>query len=195
MGPVGELPLLLLIQVSPSSNSSSPPLFLLSHSCGLFCPGSLSFPCVFSLSSPRLSVPVVLLLRLSPFPEQGSSQGSWALASMWEGTQPELQSPPGDLTPREWKCKADSSLPCLAFRSSSQSPLEPLCLYPSPYSQLLWPISPTLPLLCARWHLPSMRTESTAFPEDLGGVQAISGVKCSCHRGYVNSYWPLGTYV
>lgn len=70
---------------------------------------------------------------------------------------------------RGWKCKAGSSLPCLAFPSfSSQSPVEPRL----PMSRL-WPDSPTLPLLCSRWHLPSIRADSTAFPEELGSVQAI----------------------
>lgn len=70
---------------------------------------------------------------------------------MWEGTQPEMWRPPGYLTHRGWKCKAGSFLPCLAFSSfTSQSPLEPLCLCPSLHSQLLWPDSPALPLLCAR---------------------------------------------
>lgn len=70
---------------------------------------------------------------------------------------------------RGWKCKAGSSLPCLAFPSFSfQSPVEPRL----PMSRL-WPDSPTLPLLCSRWHLPSIRADSTAFPEELGSVQAI----------------------
>lgn len=85
---------------------------------------------------------------------------------MWKGTELEVQY----LTPREWKCKAGSSLPGLAFPSPSQSPLELLCLCPSPYSWLLWPDSPTLCLLCTRWHLPFMRADSTAFPEELNSV-------------------------
>ncbi|XP_044087605.1 secretory carrier-associated membrane protein 5 isoform X1 [Neovison vison] len=110
----------------------------------------------YTYSNEMLRVPVVYAPETEPIPRSRKKTGV-SLRCDVGGTRLEMHSPPVYLTPREWKCWVIaelglqgggllSSLPC--FSSSSQSPLEPLCLCPSPCPQLLAYPHPMLGGIC-----------------------------------------------
>lgn len=68
---------------------------------------------------------------------------------------------------RAWSGVGGSSLLCPASPPLPRAPLSPL-----PMSIPVPPVA-SLPPSPARWHLPSVRADSTAFSEELGGVQVI----------------------